>query len=284
MRKKILLTTDFSKNAWNAIVYTLELYKNSECEFYILNTFKLSGYVKGIITPQPGEANYDEAKAASEDGLTRVQRMITFREENNSKHTFKTISILNSLLETIIEVVEEKDIELVVMGTKGKTDAKSILFGSNSINAMEKVRNCPLLVVPEVTDSVPPKEIVFPTSYKTHFKRREFNHLIEIAKISNASIRVLHVSKDHTLLNKDEQEHKELLEEYFEGLKYSFHTLSDLSVKDAVHSFVQSRDSDMIAFINKKHTVVGSFLAQPLANGVVSDSKVPVLVLHDLRN
>ncbi len=91
MKKKILLTTDFSKNAWNAIVYALELYKNYECDFYVLNTFNPPGYIKGVITLEPGEAGYKEAKVASEYGLTNVLRMITFREENNSKHTFKTI-------------------------------------------------------------------------------------------------------------------------------------------------------------------------------------------------
>lgn len=283
MKKKILLATDFSKNAWNAISYALKLFKDKECDFFILNTFKLSGYLKGIITPQPGETNYDNAKAESEDGLTRVLRMITYREENNSKHTFSTISVLNNLLDAIKDVVEEKDIELVVMGTKGETDTKSLLFGSNSIDAMEKVRNCPVLVVPQVTDNRPPNEIVFPTSYKTHFKRREFNHLIEIAELSGAAIRILHVSEEDEL-NEDQLGHKELLEEYFDGLEYSFHSLSDLSVKDALHSFVESRGSDMITFINKKHSLFGSFLTKPLVKDVVTDSDVPVLVMHDLRN
>ena len=44
MRKKILLPTDFSKNAWNAILYALELYKNETCEFYIVNIFSAKDY------------------------------------------------------------------------------------------------------------------------------------------------------------------------------------------------------------------------------------------------
>ena len=37
--KKILLPTDFSDNAWNAIVYALKLYKNQKCKFVLLNTY-----------------------------------------------------------------------------------------------------------------------------------------------------------------------------------------------------------------------------------------------------
>ena len=37
--KKILLPTDFSSNAWNAITYALEFYKDEWCMFYLLNTY-----------------------------------------------------------------------------------------------------------------------------------------------------------------------------------------------------------------------------------------------------
>ncbi len=40
MQKRILVPTDFSKPAWNALVYGLNLFRNTECHFYILNVFK----------------------------------------------------------------------------------------------------------------------------------------------------------------------------------------------------------------------------------------------------
>ncbi|MEJ2113114.1 MAG: universal stress protein [Flavobacteriaceae bacterium] len=47
MRRKILLPTDFSKNAWHAINYALELYKDENCDFYILNAFSAtSNWIK----------------------------------------------------------------------------------------------------------------------------------------------------------------------------------------------------------------------------------------------
>jgi len=73
MKKKILLPTDFSKNAWTAISYAIELYKNDECDFYLLNTFQVSGYViESMMVPEPGEKLYDIAKEKSEKGLGRV--------------------------------------------------------------------------------------------------------------------------------------------------------------------------------------------------------------------
>ncbi|WP_254788362.1 universal stress protein [Cellulophaga baltica] len=42
--KRILIPTDFSHNANNAINYAIELYKRESCEFFILHSYYLTGY------------------------------------------------------------------------------------------------------------------------------------------------------------------------------------------------------------------------------------------------
>ncbi len=37
--KNILLPTDFSDNAYNALRYAAELYKEEDCTFFLLNTY-----------------------------------------------------------------------------------------------------------------------------------------------------------------------------------------------------------------------------------------------------
>ena len=39
--KNILLPTDFSQNSLNAINYAMELFKDTPCQFYLLNAFKI---------------------------------------------------------------------------------------------------------------------------------------------------------------------------------------------------------------------------------------------------
>jgi len=284
MKRKILLPTDFSKNAWHAIKYAIELYKKDYCDFFILNVFSATGnVVDNLINMEPGSALFEEAKIKSEDGLQKVLDALIFSTDGNPKHHFKTISTFNDPVEAIKSLVEEKDIEIIIMGTKGMTESRKVQFGSNAINVMEKVRNCPVLVVPLKAALNLPKEIVFPTSYKTHFKRRELNYLIDIAKSCHASIRVLHISEEDKLEKKQINNIK-LLEEYFEGIDYSFHLLDYMDIPVAINCFVESRESDMVAFINKKHAFFGSILMQPLVKELGYYSKVPILVMHDLRN
>lgn len=284
MRSKILLPTDFSKNAWHAINYAIELYKKEQCTFYILNVFTASGnIIDSLINMEPGSELYETAKLNSENGLAKVLDMLAFKDHKNPKHKFEIISTFNNAVEAIKNIVEEKDIDMIVMGTKGETNYNKIVYGSTAINVMEKVRNCPVLVVPELAKHNLPKEIVFPTSYRTHIKRRELNYLIELAKNCKASIRILHVTEEDQL-DKEQLNNKKLLEEYFKNIDYSFHTLSPIEVPAAINCFVESRESDMVAFINKKHTFFGSILSKPLVKEISYDSKVPILVMHDFRN
>jgi len=284
MKRKILLLTDFSANATQAIKYALELYKDEVCEFYFMNVFYINATsIDSIANMVPGSKLYETTEAYSESGLAKLLNMFALKDNRNPKHTFQTISTFNNPLEAIKIAVEEKDIDMIVMGTKGETNSASHFFGSTAVSVMEKVRNCPVIVVTELANIHMPKEIVFPTSFKTHFKRRELVHLIEIAQHCNASIKVVHVSKENSL-SKEQLNGKKLLSEYFEGLNYSYHTLSSMPIPSAINCFVESRESDMVVFVNKKHILFGSILTRPLVKDISFYSKVPILVLHDLRN
>lgn len=283
MKKRILLPTDFSKNATKAINYALQLYKDIECEFYLLHAFRSSGnIVDDLLNMEPGSSIYESTKEASQNELNRVLDTLLFNKEGNTKHDFKTISTYNHPVEAIKNIVEKKDIQMIIMGTKGEGDSGSI-FGSTAIYVMEKVRNCPVIVVPDDANNELPKEIVFPTGYDLNYKIQELNNLFEIAKRFDAHIAVLHVLEDEKL-DDDQLEQKAMLEEYLKELNHSFHEINHDSVVSAVNLFVESRDSSLVAFINKKHRFFGSIFTQPLVKNITFHSKVPIMVMHDLKN
>tara|TARA_R100001369_G_scaffold71386_2_gene99256 strand:- start:1869 stop:2714 length:846 start_codon:yes stop_codon:yes gene_type:complete len=280
MDKRILIPTDFSKNALNAARYALDLYAKLNCEFYFLNVFRLTHYTTNtLILPEPGSAEYEAAKGASEEAFAKLLDMLELHHDN-PKHSYHTISSFNFLSEAMKQTIDNKDIDLVVMGTQGATGAKGIIFGSNTVNAMEKIRECPVLAVPDELRFSIPKEIVFPTNYKSSFSRKELNYLIEIAKMHNTSIKVVHFTKK-TTLTEDQEKHKQLLDDILQGVDHSFHTLTDKDVAQGITSFVQSRNSDMIAFINKKHFLFNSIFSRPLVKEIGYDATVPILALNE---
>ena len=279
MEKRILIPTDFSKNALNAIRFALDLYGKLNCEFYFLNVFRLDGYsTNNLSIPEPGSGEYEAAKGKSEENFVKLLDMIELHQDN-VKHSYHTISTFNFLSEALKQTVAEKDIDLIVMGTQGATSAKEVIFGSNTVNVMEKIRECPVIAVPEHVRFSPPKEIVFPTDYKTDYKRKELVYLIEIAKMHKASIRVLYVHKRPDVTETQEI-NKTLLGAILEETEHSFHNLSHNEVSEGLTLFVASRNSDMIAFINRKHFFFGSVFSRPLVKEIGYNATVPILALH----
>jgi nucleotide-binding universal stress UspA family protein len=283
MKTKVLLPTDFSKNSWNAITYALELYKTDSCEFYLLNVFSATGnLMKSLMNMDPGSELYEKAKAHSETGLANMLDMLVLKQEKHPNHHFNTISMFNSPVEAIKNVVDDKDIDIIIMGTKGETASRTMVYGSTAVSVMEKVRNCPVLVIPERAKPGLPKEIVFPTNYKIPFKKSQLQYLVDIAKKTKAVLQVLYIFEGE--LKEDQLENKALLQDYFSEVNFVFRELSNMHVPTALNCFVESRESDMVAFINRKHMFFGSILNQALVKEIGYDCKVPILVMHDQNN
>ncbi len=283
MKKRILIPTDFSKNAWNALKYAIELYKREDCEFFILHTYYHSGYSKdNLLIPEPTEKAQFAAKEASEKNMEKLKVLMGYYEEND-KHTFHYIIEFGSFFDMMKKTVEMQDIQLVIMGTQGETDNINVILGSNAVNAMEKIRNCPMLAIPANVKFKDPNEIVFPTSFRTHYKEKELATLVEISRCTNSPIRILHIQKGKTLTDA-QQKSKALLERILDPAVFTHHTLYNVDLQDGVRCFVQSRESEMIAIVNKKHNFFSSVFSNPLVKELGKHTKIPLLAMHDLRN
>lgn len=278
MKRRILCPTDFSKNAQNAIEYAVKLFKNETCVFYILNTYNAEPYTMELAIAR----DLEEFREKSIGGLRVILEWLS-HDDNSRNHEFHVVSECGNLLDIIKTMVDKQDIEMVVMGTQGATNSRIEIFGSQTVLAMEEIRNCPVLAIPSKTIYKEIKEIVFPTDYRTTFKRREFQYLVDIAKMSNSSIVVLNVVNKNESLDEDQVNNKNLLKDYFEDLDYSFHTLKNKDVQAAINSFIESRGSDMVSFINRRHSFFGMILSRPMVKNLNYHTGIPVLALHEIR-
>ncbi|WP_299396900.1 universal stress protein [uncultured Gelidibacter sp.] len=278
--KNILLPTDFSENSLNAITYALNLFKDSACNFYLLHVVKPSdiGFSDSpylVSSLQINDVYTQTAKARLRDLLTHFSTKIT----TNKKHKFYAITDTNFLIESIRQQVSEKNISLIVMGTKGATGLKKIIVGSNTGDVITKV-HCNALVVPENATYKELKEVAFPTDFSMLYNINILQPVVNIIEKHGAAIRILNISKKDAVLNSDQIKNKELLEDYFSNLDHSFHFLTNNKVEDAVQCFVESRDIDMITMVAKNLNYFQHILFHSKIKNISYHTDVPFLVLH----
>jgi hypothetical protein len=231
-----------------------------------------------------GASTYiEDAKKKSISRLSAILNRLQATSDLKN-HQYHMISEYGSLIEVTTKIIDNRDIDIVIMGTKGDSDSRSQIYGSQTLLVMEKITSCPVLAIPAKAKFRKIKEIVFPTGYKTNYKRKEFQHLIYISKNTRAAIRVLHVIDKNKKLSEHQLNNQKLLKDYFEGLDYSFHTVENTNVQEAIDSFILARESDMVVFINKKHNFFRWFFSKPMVKNLAYHSSIPILALHDLRN
>ncbi|CAZ97144.1 universal stress protein [Zobellia galactanivorans] len=281
MGKKLLLPTDFSKNSLNAMEYAIQLYKNEDCDFYILNTYaKDSHSLDSVALLDPDEAFNKLSENRSKQGLGDILTHLTF-ENDNPKHRFHVMSRPYPFLDAVKDVVKSMQIDMLVIGAKGMTNRRMGKYGKTALSVIEQIRNCPVLIVPKNAVFNEPKEIVLATNFKTDFNPSEIRHLAEIAKLSKSSIQVLSL-EDPDSLNDRQKANKKLLSTYFEDIDHTFNTVRNVEMPTAINCFVEIRRSHMVSYINKKRTFLQKMgLGQPTLGKLVYFENVPVLALND---
>lgn len=276
--KNILLPTDFSDNSWNAIEYALNFYKDTTCNFYLLHIDGFNNAVTDDYYSQEllVEVNVKNSKKQLKTFLKKIVTVFG----NNKKHHFYTLTDTNFFIDSLRKHIEEKKVDTIVMGTKGATGLSKFIIGSNTGDVITKVK-CTTLVVPENAKFKKIKELAFPTDFSLSNNLQVLQPIIEILEEKNATLSVLNISKKGIGLNANQLKNKELLEDYFDNYKYSFHFLTNKKLEAAVQCFVESRDIDMIAMVAKNLNYFQQILFHSKVEEISYHTDIPFLVLHE---
>ncbi|MBT8204400.1 MAG: universal stress protein [Eudoraea sp.] len=277
---RILIPTDFSANAWNAITYGLELFRKERCTVYLMHINPLPPYsgagtsIKAS-TDMLRETMLQESEKNLKELLEQINKTLP-----NDKHTLITIALYDFFVDSIKREVQDKHIDLIIMGTKGASGLKKVSLGSNTGDVITKVK-CPLLAVPEEAEYKIPKEIAFPTDYFINYDVKVLDTLIGVINRNEATLRVLHITKRGEELTREQIQNKEFLHDYLRGVSHSFHTITGSKLETAVQCFVESRDIDMIAMVAKNLNFFQRILFRPAVEEISYHTEVPFLVLHE---
>ncbi len=272
--KNILIPTDFSVNAWKATVYAFSLFQNDLCNFYFLNACKPEFY-----TPDVNGNSLAKAKAENKVLMDKLLKEIAVVNKNQN-HRFKSLIVESWLNDAITEIQEDIIFDLIVMGTKGENEPDDRIFGTNSMNVIETVDHMPVLLIPDQSVNVPEvkKEMVMATRFDKSFSIAEINFLIDMTKKFKASIRILYI-QDTENLTEEQENRKEELQEYFKEVSHSFHTLTNIEVTKGIHSFIQSRGSDILVLNHKKRGFFKNLFSKSLLKELGKNPQIPIIFM-----
>lgn len=275
--KKILLPTDFSDNAWNAIKYAVQLYKDEKCNFILLNTYTPIIYqVEYLQASSPQLQVLEIVKETSNRKLKELILAIK-KEFNNSKHIFTQISSFNTLTAEIDELYRGNAMDLIVMGTKGATGLKEVLFGSNTVHVLKNAK-CPVIAIPSDFSFETPHEILFPTDYEIDYQKKHLEPILDISSMYNTRVNILHVFYGEKLSERQEKNRLKL-ENYFKKIAYLFHDVKNQNIPEAITKFQLKARINLLVMINNKHSFFENLFFKSTINQIGFHLNIPFLVI-----
>ncbi|QXP59274.1 universal stress protein [Olleya sp. HaHaR_3_96] len=274
--KHILIPTDFSDNAWSAIVYAVKYFKNDVCTFYLLHA--------NLLNPSPLSSLSDiyikNIRQQNNLQLEALKQQIT-DSDANTNHDFKTIVKFVALKEAIKDCIAENTIDLIVMGTKGVTKNKSLFFGSNTIHLVDKIKTCPILIIPDEYDFRPIKQIVFSTDLNRFYSDHEIKIINEFIYDNNAALRVVNIQTKQPI-SELQFYNLSCLKKGFKDFEVHYHSVPNYDKKaEIISTFIKDLDIDLLIMVNYKHSIIERFLNEPVIKNIGFKPQVPFLVIPD---
>lgn len=278
--KNILIPTDFSENAWNALLYGISFFKKTHCAFYIVHVNSVntntSGETAMFLSPDILE---ESILVESKEKLNKLMSKIEHLPLN-VKHEFKPIALYGFLTDHIKTQVKEKKIDLIIMGTKGSTGLKSVSIGSNTGDVITKVP-CTVLAVPEHAVYSGIKEIGFPSDFQLTYDHKILETLKDILLLKKSTLRLLYVSLNNEKLSPIQENNKRILMEHYKDIECSFHVVTGKKIDESIQCFTESRNLDMLVMVAKNLNFLERILFRPTVEKISYHTKVPFLVIHE---
>ncbi|MEP0214146.1 MAG: universal stress protein [Cellulophaga sp.] len=277
--KNILLPTDFSENATNAISYALELFKNESCTFHILNT-----YVPAIPHSRFMAKNSKtlvlekDTETASKNGLKKTIEHINLKHKN-PLHNYSTISSFDLLTHEVIDIIKKEHIDFVISGTKGITNFKRVFVGANTMRIVNAIKDCPVLAIPNNYNFKKPKQLVLATDLKRSLSPEALQAILFIAQMYNSTVHILHLKTD-TTLDDFQKSNLKIVQNCLASVQLKLHLLPFYANKSEILSqFIKDYAIDTLALVYNNRSYLEELIQEPVLQQADHHTKIPLLVL-----
>lgn len=282
--KKILVPTDFSKPALIATDVAADIARRSGAELTLLHVVEeIVGTSMNVSGQVVAEANWDD-KLFTMKMIEKGKKQLAKLAEDSRLEGVRVKQELRvgSPYHGMNAIITEKKVDLVVMGTSGKSDLEQMLIGSNTEKVVRR-SHCPVLTVHNKPATKEFKDIVYATSMDKD--EEVFSRIVRNTQRLYDS--TIHLVRINTPANfQRDAVVKKYMQDFAKKLQlknYTLNVFNDVSEEEGIIYFADSINADLIAMATHGRTGFAHVLAGSIAEDVVSHAKRPVLTFVTQR-
>ena len=272
--KKILVPTDFSKNADNALLYAIQLANQFEAEIEILHAYNAianTGSLMNIL---------EYVRENAERDLRRTIKK--FSEHLNYGAKLSGRVIQSNPIDAIIGAGRSKDLDLIIMGTQGASGIKGMVFGSTTETVMQQV-NAPLLAIPVDYSYQKPKQIALSIdAQEVQEDRATFQPLLEILDAFSARLSIVHVMSENNYTDFDQDIIKLVKEKHISHFCYKLDGRKT-NINQLLNEFTNAYPTQMICMVRREKGFWNRLFLKSITSQEMFNAPVPLLILKEKK-
>jgi nucleotide-binding universal stress UspA family protein len=271
--KKILVPTDFSDTAEHALKIAAQLAKKHGSEIYLMHMLELPTQ---LIDPVGGNnsQNLPESIFFMKLAHQRFAELMT-RPFLNDVKVHETV-MFHQAFEGIMEVSQQNNCDLIIMGSHGASGFKEMFIGSNTEKVVRS-SSIPVLVIKNEHENFEIENFIFATDADASNKHT-LEKAYKFSQLIAAEFHLLFINTPNNFITSTEI--RERIENFISGTDikdYKMHIYNDVSVEKGILNFAMKKKKTLIGISTHGRKGLAHFFNGSISEDLVNHARMPVL-------
>lgn len=283
--KRILVPIDFSKPAENAAHYALHLAKYLKVNMTLCNVFLLPAIVPATAQVSLQGYEYATLKEENRQELEVVAKRLRIEDKTLPAPDFfhpviESISEAGGVKDVILQIAEDKKVEMVVMGMTGAGPISRFLLGSVSRDMIDNTE-FPLLLVPSSVIFQKIRKIAFATDL-SESDIDVIHSLSGLARYFDADLVVIHITEDKQDDKAEQKKSDSFLNDITCKVNYDkiyYRHMIHTDVEKGLDWVSENDFVDMLVMVHRNLSFIDRLFNFSHTHKKASHLKVPLLIL-----
>lgn len=274
--KTIIIPTDYSPVATNAMHYGIEMAKATHASVLLLHVYNIPvSYTEVPVML----VSVEELRKNNEDKLAELKKEVEHITSGSLKvYTEARLGNLSDELEVLCNKIRPF---AVVMGTKGTSGIEKVLFGSNTLTVIRHLTWPVICVPPGKTYGNGIKKIGFACDFRDVVNTTPAQAIKDFANEFNAELHVLNVDYKNRQFKQDARQESLMLHTMLEDVKPEYHFIEHKDIEDGINEFAEKNNLDLVISIPKKHKLLEGLFRTSSTKQLVFESHIPIMCVHE---
>ncbi|MEL1239578.1 universal stress protein [Flavobacterium flavipallidum] len=270
--KRILVPTDFSSRAENALKVAAQITRKNDSEIHLLHMLEIPSQMNDAIT---GATPIPEI-------MLFIQKAKEVMQQTKEKNFLKDITIVDAIkiekaTQGILSYTNDNEIDMIIMGSNGASGLTEFIIGSNTEKVV-RLSSVPVMVIKEEITQFEPKNIVFASDFSEEIKK-PFQKILNFtnqfqAKLNMVTICSPNSFKTTSLANK-------LMNNFIQEFNlqnFSTNIYNETTIEKGITNFANEIKADLICLCTHGRTGLSHFFSGSISEDLANHGNKPLII------